>query len=234
MQWIGRHLTSDRAYWLFTALALATTGLMVAAGRTDDFEEFLGRTPPLLVMAVAAIAGAAGLRFLEVRRWCREPDRAVPRRAVGEPAAVAIAFAGLAITADVTIGFSQDMNTPWPRSLLFYPAIALVAEVVFHLVPLALVVAVARWRFADHGSGRRVWTAVAVVAVIETAFQVADAVGNPEPAIAVFVGPHLFAIGAYELTALRRFGFVSIAVFRLTYYLLWHISWGEVRLWALF
>ncbi len=238
MERILRHSTIDRAYWAFAALAVAAAAGLVSAGRAGDFDRFLGPVPPLVVMVVATVVGAITLRFLEVRGWSKvlskDAQRRGSRRALGEPAAAAIGFAVLAVAADVAIGFSEDMNTPWPRSILFYPAIALVAEVVFHLVPLALVIGAARWRFTDGDQDWRVWTAVAVVAFIETVFQVVDALGGPEPIIAVFVGPHLFAIGAYELIALRRFGFVSVAVFRLTYYVLWHISWGELRLSLLF
>lgn len=189
-------------------------------------------------MTIAAAAGAVALRFLEVRGWSKAWSEDTPRpvspRAVGEPAAAAFGFAVLAVSADAAIGFSQDMNTPWPRSVLFYPAIALVAEVVFHLVPLALLLAASGWRFVEDRGDRRVWLAVATIASVEAVFQVLDALGGTEPIIAVFVGPHLFAIGVYELTALRRFGFVAIAAFRLAYYLLWHIVWGDLRLTLLF
>lgn len=230
VQRIRRHGTGDRSYWAFGALALVTGGVLLATGRGEDFERFLGPVPPLAVLTVTALAGAAALRFLEVRGWSPGGAPSHPGRAIGEPALTAIAFAGAALIADVAIGFSEDMNTPWPRSVLFYPAIALVAEVVFHLVPLTLVIAAAGGRWAGAEPGRRVWPVIAVVAASETIFQVLNALGEPEPVIAAFVGPHLFAIGVYELMALRRFGFVAIAVFRLTYYLLWHIAWGALRL----
>lgn len=238
MERILRHSTLDRAYWAFAVLAVAAAAGLVSAGRAGDFDRFLGPVPPLLAMAAATIVGAVALRHLEVRGWSKvwskDAQRPVSLRAVGEPATAAFVFAVLAVTADAAIGFSEDMNTPWPQSVLFYPAIALVAEVVFHLAPLALVLAATGWCFADHRLDRRVWLAVAAVAFVEAMFQVLDALGGPAPVIAVFVGPHLFAIGAYELTALRRFGFVSIVAFRLVYYLLWHIAWGEVRLALLF
>ena len=41
------------------------------------------------------------------------------------------------ILVDTKIIFSADMNVLFPESLLFYPAIGFLVEIVFHVLPLA-------------------------------------------------------------------------------------------------
>jgi hypothetical protein len=48
------------------------------------------------------------------------------------------------------------------------------------------------------------------------------------------VGVHVFAINVTQLLLFWRLGFWPMLTFRLTYYALWHIAWGEVRLAVLF
>ena len=102
---------------------------------------------------------------------------------------------------------------------------SLVAEFVFHLLPLAFLLVVTRWQIARSGFNRRIWTGILVVALVEAGFQVM--VGS---SLGFFVGPHLVAIGVFELLALRRFGYIPMIWFRLAYYLLWHVIWGYARL----
>ena len=42
------------------------------------------------------------------------------------------------VVADILLRYPEDTNAPWPAALLFYPAIGFVAEILFHVVPLAL------------------------------------------------------------------------------------------------
>ena len=41
-------------------------------------------------------------------------------------------------------------------------------------------------------------------------------------------------IGLVQLTLLRRYGYLPMLWFRVCYYLLWHVLWGEARLQLLF
>ena len=42
------------------------------------------------------------------------------------------------IIADFFIRYPEDINVPVPEALLFYPAVGFVAEIAFHVLPLAL------------------------------------------------------------------------------------------------
>lgn len=215
-------------FWLSAVFAGATAGFLSSIDR-DAFATYFGRLPPVLTVAVAAFAGAISLRFLENRGWwsARSPNET--RRGVLYSTVAALGFASVAIAVDVWLGFPQDINVAWPDALLFYPAIAFVAEFVFHMLPLALLLVVTGWRITHSGFDSRVWTGILVVALVEAGFQVV--VGS---SLRFFVGLHLVAIGGYELLAFRRFGYIPMIWFRLAYYLAWHVIWGYARLDLLF
>lgn len=212
------------AFVLSVVLELAWDGL---------FDRFLGPVSPLLVIAVASLSGAASLRLLTSRGWSASGTGDVRNGLMWSLVAAAV-FVCFAIAADSSSGFAEDMNVRWPSSLLFYPTMAFVAEVVLHVIPLAAITLLMRWRYDGIGADRRAWTAIGLVALAETVFQTVDAAVGANPALAWFVAPHLFAIGVFELVMFRRYGFVVMAAFRLIYYLFWHIVWGYIRLELLF
>lgn len=221
--WPGRR--DYLVFWLSGLVAATTAGALLLI-EPDAFEQYLGPINPILVVVVAAVAGGGSLRLLEARAWWSAGASSEVRRGILLSTSAALAFASVAIAIDIWLGFPPDLNVGWPRSLLFYPAIAFVAEVGFHILPLALLTILTRWRFTRPG---RVWAGVLAVASLEAAFQVSLGSG-----LDVFVGVHLFAIGVYELLVFRRFGYIPMIWFRLAYYIIWHVLWGHVRLDLLF
>lgn len=221
---IARHRRRDYlAFWLSALLAATAAGFLNSMDR-DAFAAYFSRFNPVLVVAVAAVAGAISLRFLESRGWWSSQPPTEIRRGVLFSTVAALGFASVAIAIDIWLRFPSDMNVTWPDALLFYPAIAFVAEFAFHLLPLALLLVVTGWQIPRSGFNRRAWTGVLVVALIEAGFQVIFG-----SSLRFFVGPHMVAIGVFELLALRRFGYIPMIWFRLAYYLLWHVIWGYVR-----
>jgi hypothetical protein len=151
----------------------------------------------------------------------------------------AIVLAGAAVAFDVLVPFDENMNVVWPRSVLFYPTMAFLAEVALHVLPLAVLATTAgavadRWANRVDSGPQAVLAAIVAVALLEAGLQAGSALAGPEPLAALFVAPHLFVIGVVELLAFRRAGFAALATFRLTYYLVWHVVWGAVRLRVLF
>ena len=55
--------------------------------------------------------------------------------------ALTLLFVGGAIAIDAVFTFSEDINLLPPKSLLFYPMIGFVVEIVFHVVPLVILFA---------------------------------------------------------------------------------------------
>ena len=229
---------ADRpAFW---ALAGGATvgALVLGAVDRDPFERLLGPIPPLAAVAVAAGAGIVALEVLARRGWCPPRDR-LDRRAAALLVGAATVLAVAAMAFDAAVPFDEDMNVAWPRSMLYYPTMAFLAEVALHLVPLAIVATTPN-RLADRRPDREApgrataLTAIVAVALVEAGLQTASALAGPDRRAALFVAPHLVIIGVVELLGFRRKGFAALATFRLTYYLLWHVIWGPVRLRLLF
>ena len=125
------------------------------------------------------------------------------------------------IAIDLFTRFSRNMNVPVPEAFLFYTAAALLAEVLFHLLPLAALT----WMLQS--KVRTVWL-FALVIFIEPVFQVANATGPTVQAWLVFANVSL--ISAAQLWVFRRHGFGAMIALRLVFYFSWHIVWGVARL----
>ena len=63
------------------------------------------------------------------------------------------------------------MNVPFPESLLFYPVIGFMAEIVFHVLPLSLLLMALPTIFKNIRLGTTVWISILIVALLEPTFQ---------------------------------------------------------------
>ena len=215
--------------WIVASAAatLAATALRVSGD--TSFERFLGPLPPALTVAAAGAAGLGALRVLERHGYWRRAAGSRTLRGLVVASLATVPFAATAIAVDVAAGFPEGTNVPWPAAWLLYPSIALAAEAVFHLLPLAGLAAITGWRWRGRALDRRAWTAIVPVAAVEPVAQVA--LGSALPG---FVVPHVFVFGVVQLALLRRYGYLPMLWFRLCYYLLWHLLWGAARLELLF
>ena len=103
--------------------------------------------------------------------------------------------------------------------------IALVAEVVFHLLPLGILVLVFREGPAPS------WV-IGPVILIEPLFQAVFVEGPAVQSILVVLDVAL--VSAAQLLLYRRYGFAAMIGLRWSFYLFWHILWGQARLALLF
>ncbi len=224
---LGRPLAG---YAVIAALALAAAFALPPA----PFARFLGALPHLPVLAAAALAGALALAALTAQGWT--PPRAAASRLRGLPAATAIVAlcAAAAIAIDLAAPFPRDMNVPSPQGLLFYPAIGFLVEIVFHLVPLALVWSATNALLGPAARERLGRPCVPGVPLLEPLLHIARAAGGAPLWVPAAVGLNVFVINAVQLAVFRRSGFAAMMALRLAYYLLWHIVWGALRLTVLF
>lgn len=226
---------STRPHVVFAGLALGVmilTGLMSVINPAV-FQPYFGPVSPLLGVLFASGLGFALLKLLVFRT-----EFAIytgNRRGVWLAACFAVLFIPPIILVDSTIVFPANMNVAFPQSLLFYPVIGYVVEVVFHLLPLTLLVFVLVTVFKRAGYEHIALASILLVSVLEPIYQALSLDMVVYPAWAVtYVGGHVLLINLAQLLLFKRYDFVSMYSFRLVYYLLWHIVWGYLRLKLLF
>ncbi|MDH4065176.1 MAG: hypothetical protein OEW19_12315 [Acidobacteriota bacterium] len=219
-----------------TALAIIAIVLLAVTGilslvETGVFQPYFGGLPPLMVVAVVIVLGGVCLSWLMSRHGLRLGMVPSGTGNLRVPVAAATLMAIVVIAVDVAVGYPRDINVAPPASLVFYPLIACVAEIVFHVAPLTLLLLVLGPVFrrgVPRGSAAIV---VCLAALPESVFQVRlGATGDGPSVLDMFTGVHLFVFGLVALSIFRRYDFASMLAFRLVYYLYWHVVWGYLRL----
>ena len=217
-------LARNRDYLLPVAAGCISAALLSTVNHGEALP-LLGRIPLLPVTLAAALLAVPLGIFLRGRSiGAAVPARVTARRTVGL-AAMGAALALLPIGIDLAMPFPRDLNLPLPGALLFYPAIAVVAETVFHLGPLAALTLVAPRRIPAF------WLMLPV-ACVEPLFQILFLPLNAVQSWLV-VG-NVGAVSAAQLWLFQRYGFAAMIGLRLAFYLVWHIVWGTARLVILF
>ena len=221
-----------RQYAAFGVLSLVVAGftgiLSLSQGGARFFDAYFGSIPPLLAIALAALVGFVSLVFLHSRDWFEiYTSRSV--RGVGFSAAIATLFGVWQVCADLLVTrFPKDINVPPPQSLLFYPAMCYVVEVLFHAFPLALLLAVLGRSNKKSNTIIVMWLCIVLVSSLEPVL-VHMRMGS-----SAYVGVFVFVFTVVELYVFRRYDFMSMYAFRLVFYMWWHITWGSLRLRWLF
>jgi hypothetical protein len=221
------------AYFALSLVALIFIVILLPSSGVY-FRRFFGRTNAILVVVVGSVVGAAALWVLQSSYEFVILKGRTTLRGVALSAVLATVLAVAIVVADFIIRYPQDTNVPVPQALLFYPAVGFVAEIVFHVLPLLLLL-LALNPLVGHLLGRErvVWLGILLVAVLEPTFQVLFQ-GKAFTWGAAYTWIHVFAIAFLQLYVFRRFDFVSMYSFRLFYYAYWHILWGVIRLEVLF
>lgn len=198
------------------------------------FQPFFGGVYPLLAITLVVVVGVASLGFLQSHGWFEIYTIRGSSRGIVASAIMATLFSVAVIVAEITniIHMPADMNVPLPWSLLFYPVIAYVAEIVFHALPLALLLAVLGALTKEPNANLLVWLSILGVSLLEPIFHLRS--GQPFSWAQAYIGLHIFAINFLQLVVFRRYDFISMYSFRLVYYMYWHIIWGYLRLQWLF
>jgi hypothetical protein len=222
---------------VYAALALGAIGLtaIIYFSGQPFFQRFIGDWNPLFAALLVSVLGFLVLSFLLSYGGFaiyRKDNRSGLVRAAG----LAAVFGVIAILADFKIVYAADINIPFPGSLLFYPAIGFFAEILFHALPLALLLLALMALQKNPRRPQVVLLCIFLVALLEPVYQarwMAASGHYPDWAVA-FVALHVFLINLTQLLLFRRYDFVTMLVFRMVYYLFWHIGWGYMRLYILF
>jgi hypothetical protein len=234
LELIARERPQYRVFAALSVGAILLTGLLQYSDACI-FQRVLGGINPLAAAFGIVVLGFVCLSLLLSRGGFaiyRKENRKGLLRASG----LAALFGVIIIPADLLIVFPADINVPFPESLLFYPAVGLFAEILFHVLPLSLLLIVLTSVFRATNQNRIIWISVVAVALLEPVYQTLWMVSlDRYPVWAVaYDAIHVFAINLLQLIIFWRYDFVSMVAFRLVYYLFWHIGWGYFRLEILF
>ncbi len=208
------------------------TGI-AARPSSPHFQRFFGGISPLLVVGGAIVVAGSSLSLLKARGGFEVLRGRASLRGIALSAGLATVLAVVIVVADLFIRYPRDMNVPPPEALLFYPVVGYVAEVVFHVLPLTLLLLAFAPLSKGPGAGRLVGLCIVLTALLEPSFQLGFA-ETPLSWSGAYTWVHVFAISLLQRHVFRRYDFVSMYAFRLFYYAYWHIIWGVIRLELLF
>lgn len=217
-----------------TVLAVAATWVLSRI-TAASFEPYFGAVPPVVAVLAVSMLGGLALGFLYARYELRVLPNGVTWRGVLTIVAITALSGTAVILVDLTLGYPRDINVPWPSSLLFYPVMALVAEMVFHVIPLALLLLMLTLISGIETSRQYLFLCLGLVALIEPLFQVQTALANQSiTARDMFTALNVLVINVVLLRVFTLYGFIAMYAVRLLYYVIWHIAWGHIRLGVLF
>jgi len=234
LEFIHRERSQYRALAVLSAGCLVLTGLLQYLD-ARIFQRVIGGINPLLAATIVVALGFVLLSWL-LSRGGFSIYRSENRKGLLYGCGLATLFGVIVIPIDLLIRFPADINVPLPASLLFYPVVGFFAEILFHVLPLSLLLIVLFAVFRSVRQTGIVWLGIAAVAMIEPVYQTLWMVSlDRYPVWAVAVDAlHVFAINLAQLIIFRRYDFVSMITLRWVYYLFWHIGWGSMRLDILF
>lgn len=192
-----------------------------------DLERFLGAIPPLAVAVSLPVVAVASPWLLQKRAGLRFLAEGLAGRGIALAALLATLFAVPPIVVDVVWGLGSGRPVGLPVALALYPVMAFVAETVFHLMPLAMLIGVVGTRRGRAASVRPLWPFLIAVALIEPAYQSWPRVPLEAPVLVLgFVAVHVLVFNLAQLWLFVRYGFVAMLAMRVAYYVWWHIAWG--------
>jgi len=217
-------LAEQADYIIFAIASVVCAGLLAILGEAEALP-VLRSTPIFPATILAAVLGFGLSLFLHRQNIPAGKPGPATFAGTAKLLAVAAALALPPVAIDLLRPFPREMNLPVPAALAFYPAIALVAEVAFHLAPMAILTAVLP------RSSSLLWVLVPAI-LVEPAFQAALMPGEGLVRFLVFLNVTL--ISAVQIWLYRRKGFSAMMGLRLAFYLFWHVLWGTARLAILF
>jgi hypothetical protein len=160
------------------------------------------------------------------------------------PALVGVAFGVESILADRAWGLTKivaerlnirSFHMAFPASAFVYPGGAIIVDVLYHLVPLSLLVwLISNLLLRGRGQERVFW----VVAVLLSAFEPVTQTGVLAPlfgkelmlkgheTLLVYMLLEGYAFNLAQAYFFRRYGFLACLTTRIAMYLVWHVLWG--------
>jgi hypothetical protein len=231
-------LTADGPQFLvFGLLSLVVTGFtgVLTVTSPQVFQPYFGGINPMLSMLGVLVLGFSLWFLLRSRGWFVVYEPGALRQNLPLVVVLPTLLAVGMVVVDVIAVLPPDTNVRFPRSLLFYPTMGYVVEVLFHLLPLSVVFVTADALSRDIGRPTLLWAVIVVISLLEPVFQLQAGFSSDVPRwVEVYIGLNVYAINLAQLYLFKRYDFLTMYAFRLVYYLHWHILWGVARLLILF
>lgn len=223
-------------YLVYSGLSIGVIGLTGIGYFYNNllFQRFLGRINPLIAILFIIFLGVVLLSFLLSQGWFaiygKENVKGLLRCSC-----LATLFGLIAILVDYLTGvFPADLNILFPESLLFYPVMGFIVEILFHVLPITLILIILTL-LSKKITNKIIWVSIFAVSLLEPVFQtILGFSGEYHLGTVLYVGLYVFLINLSQLMIFKRYDFISMYSFRLVYYILWHIVWGYMRLKLLF
>jgi len=235
---LKEQISRDRSqYLVILALSIGVVGLAATLQASDPllFQQFIGPTRPLIAFPLVSALGVLLLSLLLSRGWFAIYQKE-HLRVLWRSSALSALFVLITIVVDLKVKFPIDLNVAFPGSLLFYPAIGFVVEVLFHVLPLAVLLTPLTAIGRNIGRQKAIWICIPIVSLLEPIYQTMPMVASPHYPFwaVVVVGLNLTLFNLFQLFMFQRYDFIAMYSVRMVYYLLWHIAWGHLRLRLLF
>ena len=221
-----------KIYLLVSFFVLAFTCILTVID-PNSFKRFIGTINPIILISLLIIGGFVFLKFFLSRNWFEIYDiKEIKKQKFVYYLPILLAF--IPILIDLTFRYPEATNVYFPQSLLFYPIIGFVAEMMFHLIPIFLLLLILSSMFKNLNIKRINWIIILTISFIEPLYQTIWSPSYFPLGITIYMVFHLYLFNAIELYAFKRHGFLAMYSVRLIYYLTWHIVWGYFRILILF
>jgi len=233
MSKIKELITSEKLqYLIFVIISIAVTMMTGIISDSLLFERYFGKINPLIIIISTSILGVILLSSLLAKGQFLIYKKGNINGIL--LAGLAVVFAAVIILVDIKVVFLNDINVLFPQSLLFYPAIGFVVEILFHILPMSLLFFFLSSFFKRISNRLIIWICILTVSILEPVYQTISFIGYYPSWTVFYICFHILLINLVQLLIFKRYDFVSMYIFRLFYYLLWHIIWGYMRLELLF
>jgi len=218
--------------FLYLSLGIAAFIVILTYIEPNVFSRFLGNLNPLYAIVITIITGFTLLFFL----LSKTPFVIIKKQSLKTYlliTGIAILFGIEVIAADIwLVDYPADINILFPKSLLFYPSMGYIVEVFFHLLPISFIILVLS-SISKLSMDKIVWISIITVVIIEPLYQVWFS-DQYSLTTSIYTGFHVFLFSLTQLLIFKYADFISMYLFRLLFYLIWHILWGYYRLDLLF
>lgn len=188
----------------------------------------------LTVLAPILLLGALGV-YLSIRSRMTPDPLGAPRAghpvtaAVGSGIILGLIAVGLDLITDFSGLIAQrlgidSIHIDFPDSVFVYLAGAVVVECLYRLIPISIIYfLVARLVLRGRGEGGVFWVLAVLTSFVEPLSQAGLA---GERALIWLLCAVIFAFNLVEALLWRRYGWISLLLSRLTFYLIWHVMAG--------